>query len=332
MKVGTVTAPLLNGVAKRLEDLGYDTVLFTDSQCRAPDVWTALGAAAMETGQVSLGPGVTNTVTRDPSVLACAAATVHMLSDGRAVLPIGRGDSSAHFIGRKPEGLASFEAKVAQLRSYLDQGVVDRDGIESSIQWLPLTTTLGPVPLEIVPSGPKMAGIAARYADRISFAIGSDPSYIAEFMETTHKAAKKAGRDTSKIKFGAWINVVLNDDKAVALNAVRGTTGVWARFSLMRPDREALPLSLQSALKLLEGYDMEQFGQASATDEVAMPDAFVDWFAVAGDKDHVLQRLRQLKAIGLDYLYVVPGQLGFADEVGLQSIEQVAELISSLSD
>ena len=77
---------------------------------------------------------------------------------------------------------------------------------------------------------------------------------------------------------------------------------------------------------------MEQFGQASATDEVAMPDAFVDWFAVAGDKDHVLQRLRQLKAIGLDYLYVVPGQLGFADEVGLQSIEQVAELISSLSD
>ena len=36
MKVGTVTGPLLNGVAAQLESLGYDTVLFTDNQGLLP--------------------------------------------------------------------------------------------------------------------------------------------------------------------------------------------------------------------------------------------------------------------------------------------------------
>ncbi len=331
MKVGTVTAPTLNGVAAHLESIGYDSVLFTDSQCRAPDVWTALGAAAMETNRALIGPGVTNTVTRDPAVLASAAATVHMLSNGRSILPIGRGDSSAHFIGKKTESLTAYEQKIADVHGYLNQQVVDRNGTESAIQWLPLTNSLGAVPLELVASGPKMAEIAAKYANRISFAIGSDPEYITEFMEATHNKAQKLGRDMSTIKFGAWVNVVLNDDKTVALNAVRGTTGIWARFSLMRPDRDRLPEPLKKALKLLDGYDMTQFGQAAATDQLAMPDQFVDWFAIAGDAQYVSARLQSLKAIGLDYIYIVPGELGFADEVGKQSIEQIAKLIPELT-
>ncbi|MEM1437318.1 MAG: LLM class flavin-dependent oxidoreductase, partial [Pseudomonadota bacterium] len=175
MQFGTVTGPLLNGVARELEALGYDAVLFADSQCRAPEVWTALGAAALETDTVLLGPGVTNTVTRDPSVIACAAATVHKLTDGRAVLAIGRGDSAAHFIGRKPEALVTYETKIDDLRRYLHGEPVRRGVVDSTIQWLPLLAEHGPVPIEMVPSGPKVAGIAARYADRISFAIGRNP-------------------------------------------------------------------------------------------------------------------------------------------------------------
>ncbi|MEM1232295.1 MAG: LLM class flavin-dependent oxidoreductase [Pseudomonadota bacterium] len=327
-----MTGPLLNGVAANLEGLGYRCVLFTDSQCRAPDVWTALGAAATETSTALLGPGVTNTLTRDPAVTVSAAATLQMLSGGRAVLAVGRGDSSAHFIGRAPENMRSFEQKVSQLRAYLDQVVVDRNGTPSLIQWLPLVQPLGPIPLELAPSGPKMVQLAARYADRISFAVGSDPEYVAEFLATTRAAVRAAGRDPDSVRYGAWVNVVLNDDLAVARTAVRGTTGIWARFSLMRPDREALPGPLQAALKLLEGYDMSQFGDGSATDEHSMPDSFVDWFAVTGDATRVLARLQQLRDLGLDYLYVVPGNLGYADAIGQQSIEAVAALIPQLSD
>ncbi len=264
--------------------------------------------------------------------MKCAAATLQMLTRGRAVLAIGRGDSAAHFIGRQPDRLASFERTLSKLRTYLDQGSVDRDGVESRIQWLPLTAEFGRVPIELVPSGPRMARIAATYADRISFAIGSDPRYVAEFLEMTRKFAAEAGRDPSSLHFGAWVNVVMNEDKRTALDAVRGTTGIWARFSLMRPDRDSLPRPLREALGMLDGYDMDQFGQASATDASIMPDDFVDWFAIAGNESHVADRLAELKRIGLDYLYVVPGELGFSDPVGQQSIEGVARLIPDLAE
>jgi 5,10-methylenetetrahydromethanopterin reductase len=118
MKVGTVTGPLLNGVAAQLESLGYDTVLFTDNQGAAPEVWTALGFAASETTTIMLGPGVTNTFTRDVSVTADAALTLQVLSGGRSVLAVGRGDASAHFVGRAPERLPQFAQKIEQLRTY----------------------------------------------------------------------------------------------------------------------------------------------------------------------------------------------------------------------
>ncbi|MEM1435916.1 MAG: LLM class flavin-dependent oxidoreductase, partial [Pseudomonadota bacterium] len=194
-------------------------------------------------------------------------------------------------------------------------------------QWLPLLAEHGPVPIEMVPSGPKVAGIAARYADRISFAIGRNPDYIRHFVHDTRQQIEAAGRDPAAVKLGAWVNVVLNDDRQTALNAVRGTTGIWARFSLMRPDRSSLPEPLKEALGLLSGYEMESFGQGEAVSEADMPDAFVDWFSIAGDTEHVFERLSQLLDLGLDYLCLVPGQLGFQDQVGSASIARVAREI-----
>src|SRR5690242_17193803 len=179
MKIGTVTGPLLNGIATELETLGYDTVLFTDNQGAAPDVWTALGAAAAQTTRVCLGTGVTNTLTRDVSVTADAALTLQVLSMGRAVLAVGRGDASAHYLGTAPERLASFEEKIAMLRTYLRGDAVRRGDVESRIDWLRFLPGLAPVPLELVPSGPRVTRIAARHADRISFAVGADPEYVA---------------------------------------------------------------------------------------------------------------------------------------------------------
>ena len=327
MKFGIVTGPLLDDVASRLEKLGYDAVLFSDSQCKAPDVWAALGAAAVQTSKVQLGPGATNMLTRDPSVTASAAATLHHLTQGRAVLPIGRGDSAAHAIGEEPEKLAAFESKIAMLSTYLTGQAVQRGDTASSIAWLPLALAHGPIPLELVPSGPKVAEIAARYADRISFAVGADPDYLAYFLRETREKVAASGRDPDQVKYGAWVNVTLNEDRATALSAVRGTAAIWARFSLLRPDRRNLPEPLQNAQALLDNYDMAAHGSANAEHAKAIPDELVDWFAIAGNENHVYNRLKQLREIGLDFLYVVPGELGFQDQVGSDSIEQIANAV-----
>src|ERR1043166_10228432 len=110
MEIGILAVPWPRRTAEParvLEELGFDTVLFPDSQNLAPEVWGQLMLAAQATSRVRLGPGVTNSATRDPAVTASAALSLQAESGGRALLGIGRGDSSVQRIGKTEDPLAS---------------------------------------------------------------------------------------------------------------------------------------------------------------------------------------------------------------------------------
>src|ERR1051326_6361047 len=113
--------------ARTAEELGFDAVLFPDSQNLAPEVWGQLMLAARTTTRIRLGPGVTNSVTRDAAVTASAALALQVESDGRAILGIGRGDSAVQRIGRREDPVASLEGYLSRLQAYLRGEPVDRD-------------------------------------------------------------------------------------------------------------------------------------------------------------------------------------------------------------
>ena len=87
--------------AALVEELGFASLCIPDSQNLAPEAWGQLMIAAGATKRIRLGPGVSNSVTRDPALTACSALSLHVESGGRAVLGIGRGDSSVQRIGKK---------------------------------------------------------------------------------------------------------------------------------------------------------------------------------------------------------------------------------------
>ena len=123
--------------ARMVEELGFASLHIPDSQNLAPEVWGQLMIAAGATKRIRLGPGVSNSVTRDPALTACSALSLHAESGGRAVLGIGRGDSSVQRIGRTLDPVARFERYLAQVRGYLAGESVDRDGFASRLEWLP---------------------------------------------------------------------------------------------------------------------------------------------------------------------------------------------------
>ena len=140
MEIGLIMPPLPRRaayIARMVEDMGFAAMLFPDSQNLAPEVWSELALAANATTTLKLGPGVTNSLTRDPAVTACAALTLQAESEGRAVLGIGRGDSSVQRIGKHESNVASFCAYLDAVQSYLRGDAVDRDGFASSLEWLP---------------------------------------------------------------------------------------------------------------------------------------------------------------------------------------------------
>ncbi|MHB1585146.1 MAG: LLM class flavin-dependent oxidoreductase, partial [Acidimicrobiales bacterium] len=98
---------------------GFDGLSFGDTQHLAADPFVGLALAAGETERLGLMVGVTNPVTRHPAVTAAAIASVQLVSGGRAVLGVGRGDSSLAHLGRRPAPVEATERFVADVQAYL---------------------------------------------------------------------------------------------------------------------------------------------------------------------------------------------------------------------
>lgn len=97
--------------ALRAEESGFDFVEISDhyhpwveAQGHSPFTWTVLGAIAARTTTLGLATGVTCPTFRyHPAIIAQAAATLAVLSDGRFTLGVGAGERlNEHVIGAFP--------------------------------------------------------------------------------------------------------------------------------------------------------------------------------------------------------------------------------------
>lgn len=300
---------IVGTMAAELEVAGWDGLFMTDTQNLTAEVYASLGVAAASTERVLLGPGVTNPVTRHPAVTAASIATVHAASGGRAVLGIGRGDSSLGFLGRKPAPVGALEQYLARVRGYLHGEQVDLGDAVSHNLWIP-EIGLPPVPIDVAATGPKVIAVAARQADRVTFAVGADPQRIRSSIAIVRAERAAAGLDPAGISVGAYVNVAVHPDVAVARELVRGVTAVFAHFSGMA----GAPAGTGDIRVVLdhidEQYEMAEHARSDARHAMSIPDEFIDRFAVVGPAERCVARLSELIEAGLERVVVVPGVHG----------------------
>ncbi|MEZ5219379.1 MAG: LLM class flavin-dependent oxidoreductase [Ilumatobacteraceae bacterium] len=320
-------------IAQRIEELGFRSLVFADTQNLAPETWSQLMLAATATTRIELGPGVTNPVSRDPAVTASAALGVQVASGGRVVIGIGRGDSSMAKIGRTPASPADFERYLRQLRGYLDGGTVDRDGTGSRIEWLD-GLDVPHVPIEVSATGPKVIALAAAVADRICFAVGADVERLEQCVALARRGAEVAGRDPAQLRLGAYINCVVNDDPAVAREAVRGGVASFAHFSGFPGMRiDELPEGVRQAAEAMRtGYDMADHGAARGSHAQGLDAEFIHRFGIAGPLDEARRRLTEVRDLGIDFVRVIPGSRDAPSEVTFPSIAALSTLVDELAD
>ena len=335
MEIGVSTVAWFGqaeGLARRIEQLGFASLLFTDSQNLCPEVWSQLSLAARASERLRLGPGVTNSVTRDPALTACAAATLQSTSRGRALLCIGRGDSAVQRIGRREQPVREFETYLRAVQAYLRGESVERDGFASRLEFLPALGELPKVPLEVMATGPRVIELAARVADRVCLAVGADPTFLADRIAAARAAAAAAGRDPATLQIGAIVNCVVHDDLAAAREAMRGGATTFARFSSFRGnDLAALPAPLREAVDWIRSnYDMRNHTRTGVEHTRGISDAFVDWFGIAGPEALARERFEALAELGLDFVHVVPGSTGADRAVVAASLETLAKGIVPL--
>ena len=320
-------------VAQDLEAAGWDGLLVVDSQNLSGDPYVALALAGAVTSRIGLGTGVTNNVTRHASVTACSITSVDRVSNGRAVLGIGRGDSALAHLGRAPSRLGPFERYLRQLQTYLRGEAVPFDDIDlptdlappmseleladappaSRIDWIAQGRK---VPVEVAASGPRVIAIAALHADRVMFALGADVERIAWGIDVAKQARAKAGLDPDGVKFGAYINCGCHTDVDKARGLVRGGLTTFARFSVMHGKASGPVSDGDRAVlhDLRNSYDMKAHTRGDSRQAGTLTAPFIDRFAVVGTPDQCIARLRGLAALGLDKVAMSGGMRGASAE------------------
>jgi 5,10-methylenetetrahydromethanopterin reductase len=297
-------------MAESAEADGFDGIGFGDTQNLAADPYIGLALAARVTSRLLLGVRVATPATRHPTAAANSIATVHLESGGRAVLGVGRGDSSATASGVGP----------MPLRGYLET-VQECLAGPRQLWWLP--SDLPKVPVDVAATGPRTIALGARLADAVTVTVGAEPSRVSSAVAMARPAS-----------VGAYVNVVAHPSLDVARQLVRGPAAAYAHFSGMGPSAPgAHPDDLPVFASLAANYDRRRHGRSDASHIRFLDDAFVDRFAVAGPPAYCVDRLAALADCGLDRIVVVgPARDGDPEERKLAVELFAKEVLPGLRD
>jgi alkanesulfonate monooxygenase SsuD/methylene tetrahydromethanopterin reductase-like flavin-dependent oxidoreductase (luciferase family)/predicted kinase len=212
---GEEPAAWLAGVARAADDAGFAGLAVMDHLIQIPQVdrawepipepWVSLGlVAGLDTG-LRLGTLVTPVTFRPAGITAKAAATLDVLSGGRAFVGIGAGwwerEHAAYGLPfpRAGERLDALEAAIETMRALWGPGTKAYDGERVH---LPETTSyprpVGRIPVIVGGGGEKRTlRIAARMADGIN--VPSDIETLDRKLGVLHAHCHDVGRDPAEV-------------------------------------------------------------------------------------------------------------------------------------
>jgi probable F420-dependent oxidoreductase len=242
--------------ARRLEDLGYSTLLVPDHFHSGFGPITAMATAAAATTTLRVAPMVLACDFRHPAVLAKELASIDVLSSGRLEVGLGAGynplDYSRSGIAYEAPGVRvdRLIEHAQVLRMLFGDGPVDFEGEHyriSDLDGTPKPHRPGGPPILLAGGGRRLLTFAAQNADIIGVnpSLPSKPSAatardaLPDRIDAKFELIRDAAADRfDSLEFSAWISVAaLGEDASVAdvREAVAGRFGAPAGEALRSP-------------------------------------------------------------------------------------------------
>ena len=285
-------------LAKVTEEAGYSHIWVGDSHLIWREAYINMAAMALNTTKVKLGTGVTNPLTRHPSVVGSAYATLEEYAPGRMIVGIGLGDSSVETMGMKPAKLSYFETTIRQMRDLLGGKEVELETGKIHV----LHPCQRNVPIYIAASGPKMLELCGRIADGVIVLVGVADEYIEQAKEKIAAGAKVAGRQLSDIQLVLWVPCAVSETTS-AKDAVKAHV---ARV-VAHPLPYVLDPNEQNVLaEIRKTYDYYHHMDQQANHAEVIPDWLVDKFAIAGTVDECRRQIERIKKTGIQQIAIIP--------------------------
>lgn len=275
--------------------------------------WTMLGhlAGRNRLGGMRLGVAVTDTGRRNPAVTAQAAATLNLLTRGRAILGIGPGERE----GNEPYGIdwsrpvARFEEAIATIKALWNSNgeLVNRDS-----PYFPLRNAVFDLPpyqgnwpqIWIAGHKPRMLRAVGRYADGFLPAYAQRPQDYAERLDAVRSAASDAGRDPMSIVPAMWLPVVTGksrrdvdealESELIKIGGLNFPDEVFERHGAKHPMGERF-----SGVQDLLPHDIDE--QTALTYIRQIPTTVIREATLNGPPEEVLEQAAQWRDSGVRY-------------------------------
>ncbi|MFG3379959.1 TIGR03842 family LLM class F420-dependent oxidoreductase [Streptomyces sp. NPDC047999] len=297
------------GLMRRAERNGFRYGWTFDSAVLWQEPFVIYSRILEHTTTLHVGPMVTNPGTRTWEVTASTFATLNEMYGNRTVCGIGRGDSAMRVAGRKPDTLARLGEAMGVIRDLAEGREAEVDGRTLRLPWV----RGGRLPVWMAAYGPRALALAGQKADGFILQL-ADPFLTEWMVKAVRRAAAEAGRDPASVTVCvAAPAYVTADDSPEALAHAReqcrwfgGMVGnhVADLVSRYGEHSEAVPEELTAYVKEREGYDYSHHGRAGNPSTDFVPDEIVDRFCLLGPAAAHIEKLRALRALGVDQFAV----------------------------
>lgn len=307
------------------EAAGADSVWVSED----PFHWDALailGALALGTTRIRLGPGITSPYVRPPHLQAMSMTTLDKLSGGRAFWATGRGLTQWYqrlLSMDTGDPVSVMEESIGLLRQWWHEPY-EATSRGDFFQVAGLRREVGGaqayLPIYLAAVGPRMVQLAARLADGLVF---SWPSF--EYLERTIKMVKEeilvSGRSTDNFAFVVQTGLKVTLDRERVLEEVKDQMavihtlpGVENALISLKYDVPKIIDELRRAMKakeiLAKGGWMREFRQYAdfAAARRAIPTGLVEEVAIVGEASQIRSRLACYQALGVTHIFAPPPQ------------------------
>jgi 5,10-methylenetetrahydromethanopterin reductase len=171
------------------------------------DPYVLMALAARETTTIGFGPLLETPRLRSPAVAAGSIATVTEVSEGRALLTWGIGDTAVRWLGMRPARVAELERAVTESRTLLAGSTLDVGAARPA-----RLRHARPTPVWVAASGPRTLRAAGRSADGVFLRVGTHPANIEASIAAVRAGAAEAGRDPAGVSIGLIVHTCRRRD------------------------------------------------------------------------------------------------------------------------
>ena len=310
-------------LARAVDEQGFEILWYIDFQLGMKDVYAAMNLAALSTDDLLIGAGVTNLVTRHPTVTANATAALDELSDGRAVLGLGAGWSAVLGAGGAPSRLGTLRDGIQEFRQLFSGEPCELYGTR-----IRLATAARQIPIYMAVSQPAMLRLAGEACDGAMVMGAADPEFCSWQLDYIHQGLEAAGRDRSELTVDLVVTMSVADDEARAIDDVRAwATSQAATFHPWKRMPPAWERYRPEFARAAASYDLVDHLSLRAEHKQTVSDDFAKSVALVGDLDTCVARLRRLWQLDIDRITfaLLPGgrerRLAYLSDTVIPAVE-----------